>query len=115
MPGVNEFPAPFPSQPTKYAEASTVSGTSGPVTITAGGSANTKGSWTQLIASTSKKVIGLAIGFMSPTSAGKFLIDIGTGGAGSEVVLAPDLFYYSINLHGSFFLRGAPINACRSY
>jgi len=52
---------------------------------TSGASANTKGSWTQIIASTTKKVVALSalIDMYGVNS----LWDIGTGSAGSEVVL----------------------------
>jgi hypothetical protein len=67
-------------------------------TLTAASSANTKGSWTQLIASTTNPVVGILV-LLEVSSLATFLIDIGTGASGSEVVLIPDIYasFYSTN------------------
>jgi len=59
-------------------------------TITASGSANTKGAWTQLIASTAFRYRWLLVSLVNAASQ-RALFDIGIGGAGSEVVILPDL------------------------
>jgi hypothetical protein len=55
-------------------------------TVTSGNS-NVKGSWTQLIASTSDAAALLVIWATVGTSGRRYLLDIGVGGAGSETVL----------------------------
>jgi hypothetical protein len=64
-----------------------------PILISSGAGANTKGSWVQLAASTAAASLKLIIS-IAPASGtnSRFAIDIGTGGAGSEVVKIPDLF-----------------------
>jgi hypothetical protein len=68
------------------------SANSGGVTVTASGSADTKGSYTQLIAATTFEYAALTITIthVNPTIA--FLVDIAIGAAASEVVLIPDIF-----------------------
>jgi hypothetical protein len=68
--------------------------TSNLTSIDPGGSANTKGSYTQLTASTSAIIQALTLqvghlGNTAPTAA-FWLVDIATGAAASEVVLIPD-------------------------
>ncbi len=64
-------------------------------TVTAGSPAHTKGStWDELIASTSAAAEGVyvkVVGVASGNTATSMLLDIGTGGSGSETVLLPDL------------------------
>lgn len=66
------------------------------VVIDAGGSANTKSSWTQLTASTAGPIqaISLSIDQAGDTARSLcgWLVDIGIGGAGSEQVVVPNLF-----------------------
>jgi hypothetical protein len=62
-------------------------------TVTAASSASSKGSWTQLIASTTNPVVGILV-LLEVSSTATFLIDIGTGASGSEVVLIPDIYAY---------------------
>ena len=57
-----------------------------------------KGSWAQLIASTSFRVVELVIAIEN--KAHGQLIDIGVGSAGSETVLLPDLLSVGINSSG---------------
>jgi hypothetical protein len=96
----NRFPpSGFPSLSFGGAEnAGFAAASTGGTTITAGASAHVKGSWTQLIASTTRRVgfIIASVGKPSSTSA-VFLIDIGTGGAGSETVIVSDLERYICN------------------
>lgn len=67
-------------------------------TVTAG-AANTKGSYTQLVASSSKdySAIGFTLCYSSsilPTD--RALLDIAIGGAGSEIIIIPD-YFFSVN------------------
>lgn len=67
---------------------------SGAVTVTANTSAHTKGSWTELIASTSANASYLLIEVSGVAAIGAdtaTLLDIATGGSGSEVVLIGDI------------------------
>lgn len=69
--------------------------TSLPTAVTASASLHTKGSYTELLAATTKRSTCLMILIRSSTAASDFLIDVATGAAGSEVVLIPDLLYAS--------------------
>lgn len=66
------------------------------VSVDPGGSANTKGSWTQLVASTALDYEGLIVALTNlndfAAADATWLVDIGTGGAGAETVLIPDLY-----------------------
>lgn len=73
----------------------TSTGSSAGTTVTCSASANTKGSWVQLVAATSQ-----ASGWVIPVinrgnAATRYLVDIGIGSAGNEVVLIPNLPYQS--------------------
>ncbi|HLY53942.1 MAG TPA: hypothetical protein VKS60_00210 [Stellaceae bacterium] len=77
---------------TAYGITSGITGQS----IDAGGTANTKGSWTQLASSTAYDIEGFFIcwsnaGFTAQASASEFLVDVGVGASGSEVVILPNL------------------------
>ena len=63
------------------------------VVVTAPASANTKAAWTQLVSSTSRACSGLVVTITgtNPGANETVLVDIGTGAAASEVVLAPNL------------------------
>lgn len=67
---------------------------SGGVSVDPGGSANTKGAWSQLAASTRPAGL-LVVAFGNQAniarSAGNFMVDIGVGAAGAEVVVIPNL------------------------
>lgn len=64
-----------------------------PVTVTASASANTKGSWTQLIAATAFEATAIAVDLMCDSGGlARRLVDIGIGAAASEVVKIPNLF-----------------------
>jgi hypothetical protein len=66
--------------------------------VTGGGTANTKGSWTQIAAATSADIhflsafIDVQDAFGS-SAAQPFLVDIGIGAAGSEIALIPNLLW----------------------
>lgn len=64
------------------------------VTVTASGTVNTKGSWTELLASTSQDCHLLGVGVYNTRVSGSntgTLVDIGIGGSGSETVLISNL------------------------
>lgn len=64
--------------------------------LTSGGSADTKGAWTQLIASTSEDSVYLVIyvGTLDTTSTdGTSMIDIGIGPSGSEIPIVSNLVF----------------------
>lgn len=64
--------------------------------LTAAGSNNTKGSYSQLTAATSYAAGGaLVIIGGANTSGGAYLIDIAIGGSGSEQIILPDLYYHA--------------------
>ena len=58
-----------------------------------------KGAWVELTASTSFQVNYLVAGIDNENTSNEYHIDIGTGAAGSEVVLLPDIHHH-INLTG---------------
>jgi hypothetical protein len=64
-------------------------------TITASGSTHTKGSWSQLIATTTYTSYGIVIGLANvgtvATTNSRMLVDIGIGANPNEIVLIPDL------------------------
>lgn len=64
---------------------------SGGVTVTGSGTLNAKGSWSQIIASMSAPAASILVSLQNLSTA-RALVDIGIGGAGSEVVVIPDLF-----------------------
>ena len=78
---------------------------SGGTQVDPGGSADTKGAWAQLVASSNLvRWVTIAVGNQAnatPTSA-KWMIDIGIGSATSEVVLIPDLNLYWASAQGNF-------------
>ncbi len=68
---------------------------SGGTSIDPGGSANTKGSWTEITSSTSAIHTGLLAAFGSQANATRtsctWLFDIGIGAGGSEQIIIPDV------------------------
>lgn len=66
------------------------SATSANTLVTANASANTKGSYTELITSTTYAASGLQMTARS-SGTGDFLIDIAIGSAGSEIVVVPNI------------------------
>ena len=67
----------------------------GPSSVDPGGSANTKGSYTQLFSSTSAVIQWLHVGGVSALSTvgSAWYVDVATGAGGSEVVLISDLHH----------------------
>lgn len=62
------------------------------ITITAAGAANTKGAWTTLLAATAAQADAIALSFViTSTGARDYLVDLGIGAAGSEVVIVPNV------------------------
>jgi hypothetical protein len=61
------------------------------VSITASGTANTKGSYTQLIASTSFDASGFLLALRASTVSRTYLLDIAVGAAASEQVVLPNI------------------------
>jgi len=77
----------------------TVTGTSTVTALTANSTANTKGTtYTELIASTTRPYVGLHV-FVQSNSASqaRALIDLAIGAAASEVIVIPDLFFWSMS------------------
>lgn len=70
--------------------------------VTASGSANTKGSWTQLAASCPFNATGLILNTIVPL--GSALIDIGIGGAGSEQIIIPNIATFTGSTGTNFFV-----------
>ena len=82
------------------------------VTIDPGGTSHTKGSWTEIISSTSHDydLIVLTFGnnLNNIATAASWLIDIGTGAASSEVAILSDL-YHSVGTFENDFVHCMPI------
>lgn len=82
----------FPSvAPSTYENAGAVTGTSKGVTVTSSATPNTKGSYVQLIASTTKKASGIVLIIYIETANVSYLVDIATGVSGSEVPILPNV------------------------
>lgn len=79
--------------------------------VDAGGSANTKGAYAQIISSTVADIAGIFVIFdnqnngSGSSNASTLLIDIAVGGAGSEVVIVPNIVL-SVFLAGSAAIFG---------
>ena len=87
------LPRPFAGQVTSNLPATPSTSTFG-TRATAGGSANTKGSWSQVTASLPHDAYGFWLtmaGTATSATSTDGLLDIGIGTGGSEVVLVPDL------------------------
>lgn len=71
--------------------------TSGGVVSTWGGVAHTKGSWTEITSAAPERLSGfqVCVDYDGTTTgnSGAALVDIGVGGAGSETVIASNMFY----------------------
>ncbi len=65
--------------------------TSGVRAVAAAASANTKGAWVELIASTAEDYDCLLVHFAAATSNVSYLVDVGIGGAGSEVLIVENI------------------------
>jgi len=85
----------------RCSDLGTDTSTSGGALIDPGTSANTKGSYTQLVAATAHdiKLLGLAITDNKDTSRSSttWLVDLAIGGAGSEQVVIPNLLVSSVS------------------
>lgn len=81
-------------------------------TVTAAGSANTKGAYVELLAAASNEfdsyVVELVLGVASV--AGPMLIDIAVGGAASEEVIIPDIYIYATTTAGVLYNVKFPIS-----
>lgn len=92
--------------------------TSRGVAVDCGGTANTKGSWTEIIASTPVAIDALLCvigcnGNVARTTQMNCIYDIGVGGSGSEYVLIPDLhMVWDANSDGPINVIHGPM-ACR--
>jgi hypothetical protein len=76
----------------RWSTAGAVSSASSGTVITASATANAKGSWTQLVASTPFAASGIFVRVGDEANAStRYLIDIGIGSTGNEIVLIPDL------------------------
>lgn len=85
--------SPHGSGPQRFQYSATNAGSDG-VTVTASATANTMGSWVELIASTSfdsTKVFVMLLDSFSTAVNSNILVDIGVGAAGSEAVVIPTL------------------------
>ena len=88
MPNIDSVKT-FPPLTTTNFESSPIDATM--TIIQASATPNVKGNWTQLLASTAKKVSGIVVAIVGGTVA-NILIDIGTGAAASETVLIPNIW-----------------------
>jgi hypothetical protein len=68
--------------------------------VTSGGSANTKGAWDEAIASTSEETYWLQLEILDNATDRNVMINVGVGGAGSEVTVIADIPLF-LNLQGS--------------
>jgi hypothetical protein len=84
----------FPSV-TRFGEDDATGGSTYKTQVLAGGSAHTKGSWYQLAASTPFAFDWIEVHIQTSSGSQTALVDIGIGGAGSEVVLIPNLLIES--------------------
>lgn len=73
----------------------TASATSGGVSVDAGGVANTKGSYSQIVASTSRACKAIIVGIGNQNNSSRtnadFLLDLAIGAAASEIIIVADL------------------------
>ena len=78
--------------------------------VSAPGTANTKGTWVELIASTAQAASWLSVLIGNPGNSGRYLLDVGVGAGGSEAVLLPDLHYdYSLGAHKAYVEYRFPV------
>lgn len=79
---------------------------SGGTNVDPGGSANTKGAYSQLIASTSRRTRLILIRFQNQRDASRqdysWFVDLATGAAGSESVLISDMLTINSSFHNVF-------------
>jgi hypothetical protein len=65
--------------------------TSDGIPVTASGTTHTKGSWTELVASTSHEATDVVLFISHVSLTGVWLVDVGVGASGSERILVPDI------------------------
>lgn len=75
---------------TEYGSAGGGSGIAPGTVVAPSASANTKGSWVQITASTTADICAVLVQIQNFGS-GQFAVDIGIGGAGSEIVIANNI------------------------
>jgi len=79
-------------------------------TVDPGGTANTKGSWVQLVASTTNRIGTLLLGAsnlgQTARTTCEWLVDIGIGGAGSETVLLSNVHYECVSTEDTIHPQG---------
>lgn len=81
----------------------TVTASSTGTQLTASGSINTKGSYTQLVASTPYDACGFLVTLENPSNgANGFLVDIAVGAAASEIVVVPNIPFAISNSASAF-------------
>jgi hypothetical protein len=62
-------------------------------------SAHTKGSWVEIVPSAPNGVVGIDLYVMHGGGSTEYLVDVGIGAAGSEITIAANLSYASINVY----------------
>lgn len=94
----------------RYETVGHASSTAYGTTVTAGASADTKGAFSQVVASTSFDASGLFI-FLGAGSSGpnSYLVDIAVGGSGSEQVIIPDLLYQQATVGRENWVLSVPL------
>lgn len=68
--------------------------------VTAAGSANTKGAWTEIVAAQSFDGVALTLSIGWPDTATAYLIDVAIGDATNKRVVIPDLVYQTAQTSG---------------
>jgi len=81
------------------------SGASNGTVVNASASANTKGAWTELIASTGFAYAGFQLFANTDTNNEDFLIDIAIGAAASEKIVADNIFSGTYRAHAAVMLQ----------
>lgn len=95
---------PFPHTPGAFLE------TSGGVNVSASASTNTKGAWTQMIASTANECAFIMVQGGAIIATTGALLDIGVGAAGSEVVIVPNILVGATARSGGQNFAGMGLN-----
>ena len=97
--GIQLFGAPFNSvwSGTRCATYGPNTGTSKGIAVAAAASANTKGSWFEITASTEFASQYLVLSTLNDgTSSSAHLLDLAVGSSGSEQIIIPDLLLYNV-------------------
>lgn len=77
----------------RYSSAGDDTSVTNGTSVTSAGTANTKGAWTTIVASTPHPVSGILLCPSFNAGSVSYLLDIGVGGSGSETILIPDLHF----------------------